>query len=332
MPETLVLCPQNERLNGAGESIDRVVAHSRLIIRRGSKSFAQAARLFDADTRASVYMLYAWCRHCDDAIDGQEAGFARTDCSPIPVAVRLAQIREHTLAALAGRAEQTVYQALAHVVMKHRIPHRHPLELLDGFAMDASGRTYSSADDTLDYCYHVAGVVGVMMAMIMGVRDGSALNRACDLGIAFQLTNIARDAIPDAEAGRLYLPGQWLDEAGVRPLKVTASENRGRILAVVERLLDLADDYYASAQCGLSALPLRAAWAVATALSIYREIGQEVRRRGVEAWDERISISKRRRLTGMAQGGLAALMTRSPRGVLSAPERGGLWTRPDLGR
>lgn len=312
--------------------MDAIIEHSRLIIGRGSKSFAQAARLFDADTRASVHMLYAWCRYCDDEIDGQDGGFARADQSPLSAGTRLAQIREHTLQALEGRAEKTVYQALARVVTKHGVPHRHPLELLDGFAMDVTGRAYHSADDTLDYCYHVAGVVGVMMAMIMGVRDGNSLNRACDLGIAFQLTNIARDAIPDAEAGRLYLPRQWLEEAGVDPCGVTSSENRTRVVAVVERLLDLAEDYYASAQCGLGVLPLRAAWAVAAALSIYREIGNEVRRRGVEAWDKRTSISKRRRFMGVARGGLVAVIARSLGGVTPAPERRGLWTRHDLGR
>ena len=81
--------------------------------------------------------------------------------------------------------------------------------------MDVDDRAYETLEDTLDYCYHVAGVVGVMMAMIMGVRKSATLNRASDLGLAFQLTNIARDVMDDAKMGRVYLPRQWLAEAGV---------------------------------------------------------------------------------------------------------------------
>ena len=89
------------------------------------------------------------------------------------------------------------------------------MDLLQGFEMDVEGRRYDTLEDTLDYAYHVAGVVGVMMARIMGVQDAPTLRRAQDLGLAFQLTNIARDVVEDARGGRVYLPGQWLDEAGV---------------------------------------------------------------------------------------------------------------------
>ena len=95
------------------------------------------------------------------------------------------------------------------------MPHRYPLEHLDGFVMDVEGREYHTLTDTVEYCYHVAGVVGVMMAYIMGVRDEPTLDRATDLGLAFQLTNICRDVVEDAEVGRVYLPLDWLTEAGV---------------------------------------------------------------------------------------------------------------------
>src|SRR5690606_37267384 len=102
-------------------------------------------------------------------------------------------------AALAGEpSDEYIFEALRRVISRHQIPHRHPQELLTGFEMDVEARRYRTIEETLDYCYHVAGVVGVMMAMIMGVRDKVVLDRACDLGIAFQLTNIARDVIDDA--------------------------------------------------------------------------------------------------------------------------------------
>lgn len=312
--------------------MDEIVEHSRQLIERGSKSFAGAARLFDDDTRASAYMLYAWCRHCDDEIDGQELGFNLDPAAmTMPPVQRLERLTSETLAAIDGRAEHPVFQALARVVAKHHIPARHPIELLEGFRMDVEGRHYQTVDDTLSYCYHVAGVVGVMMAMIMGVRDTSALNRASDLGIAFQLTNIARDVIPDAKAGRVYLPADWLAEAGLSAADIADPNKRDAVFAVVNRLLDEADRYYLSARYGLPSLPIRAAWAIAAARRIYRQIGAVVRKRGPRAWDTRAGVSRRGKMAQAALGGLSIGRAHASRAIKAPPPRDGLWTMPGLG-
>lgn len=312
--------------------MDAIVEHSRQLIEKGSKSFAGAARLFDEDTKASAYMLYAWCRHCDDEIDGQELGFNVAPGTVIvPPDVRLAAITQQTMAAIDGHAEHPVFQALARVVAKHDIPARHPMELIEGFRMDVEDRHYQTLDDTLSYCYHVAGVVGVMMAMIMGVRDTAALNRASDLGIAFQLTNIARDVIPDAVAGRVYLPADWLTEAGLTAADIADPDQRVAVFAVVNRLLNEADRYYLSARYGLPALPLRAAWAIAAARRIYRQIGAVVRKRGPRAWDTRAGVSHRGKMAQAALGGLSIGRAHASKAVKAPPTRDGLWTMPGLG-
>ena len=178
---------------------DDLVALSREIIQKGSKSFATAARLFDPETRASAYLLYAWCRHCDDMIDGQELGYRIAGAPPHDPKRELARLQQMTADALAGKpTSDHMFAAFQRVVAKHAIPHQHAFELLAGFEMDVAGRHYASIDDTLSYCYHVAGCVGVMMAYIMGVREDDTLDRASDLGIGFQLTNIARDIVDDA--------------------------------------------------------------------------------------------------------------------------------------
>lgn len=312
---------------------DSLVEYSRLLIERGSKSFAGAAKLFTPPVRASAYMLYAWCRHCDDEIDGQELGFASARPDTRSPQARLDELKHKTLRAMRGDASEPIFQALQRVVAEHRIPRRHPLELLDGMAMDVDGRAYREIDDTLSYSYHVAGVVGVMMAMIMGVRDAATLHRASDLGIAFQLTNIARDVIPDARAGRVYLPGAWLADAGVEaaPASVAEPVNRPAVSQVTRRLLDTADVYYASAGHGLSHLPFRSAWAIAAARRIYRDIGAVVRAKGDQAWDERATVSRGRKLAGVALGAIAAANARTLGRLTEAPARPNLWTKPDLG-
>jgi 15-cis-phytoene synthase len=301
---------------------DTIVQLSKDRIAKGSKSFSGASKLFDEKTRDYAVMLYAWCRHCDDVIDDQTLGFAASEPSATDKAAVLEDLRRQTRAAVRGEAKESVFVALQRVIHDCQIPERHPMELLDGFAMDVDGKTYETLEDTLAYCYHVAGVVGVMMAMVMGVRARDALNRASDLGIAFQLTNIARDVIADAEAGRVYLPGIWLDDAGVPRDRVADPVHREAVAGVVAKLLDTADQYYHSSGEGIRALPFRSAWAIATARQVYREIGVIVRQKGASAWDSRVVVSRPRKLAGASYGVL--LQDRRP--------RDGLWTKPGLGQ
>jgi phytoene synthase len=225
------------------------------------------------------------------------------------------------------RSDIPYFEALRQVVERNGVPHRHPLELIRGFEMDVEERVYRTLDDTLDYCYHVAGVVGVMMSMIMGARERTVLDRASDLGIAFQLTNIARDIVDDARAGRVYLPSQWLEEAGRSAIDPNDREQWPTLHALALRLLDHAEPHYASAYRGLSALPWRSAWAVAAARRVYRDIGEQLRRKGAGAWEGRVSTSRARKLwlLLLSLGDVAA--TRAGRRA-DASDRAGLYQRP----
>ena len=304
-----------------------LLQHATTTINVGSKSFAAAARLFDPATRRSVLMLYAWCRHCDDVVDGQELGFNTATTAARPDAAReLALLREQTKCAYAGATmTDPAFAAFQEVALRHAIPPAFAFDHLDGFAMDVADARYETIDDTLRYCYHVAGVVGLMMASIMGVHDPRVLDRACDLGLAFQLTNIARDIVEDAGMGRCYLPAQWLREAGIPPDEVALPRHRAALATVAARLVDYAEPYYDSAAVGIAALPLRSAWAIATARYVYRQIGIEVKRRGANAWDERVGTSKAEKLWLLAKGGGRALTSR----LRSAPPRPrALWQRP----
>ena len=120
------------------------------------------------------------------------------------------------------------------------IPRRFLDDHLDGFALDAAGWQPANEDDLLRYCYHVAGAVGCMMAILMGVPadDEETLDRAADLGIAFQLSNIARDIREDHEDGRCYLPPDWLEEFGVEPRDPVRPEERAALNAIAKRLVD----------------------------------------------------------------------------------------------
>jgi len=188
---------------GKGRERAALVKAARQSIARGSKSFALASALFDRRTRERAWLLYAWCRACDDLADGQEMGHGmHVVADP---AARLAIIREKTTLTLAGEPTgNAAFDGFGVVARECAIPTRLAEDVIAGFALDAEGWKPQSENGLYLYCYHVAGAVGVMMALVMGVSpdDEATLDRACDLGIAFQLTNIARDIGEDHAAGR----------------------------------------------------------------------------------------------------------------------------------
>lgn len=309
---------------------DAVLAASKASIVKGSKSFRSASRLFDAEVREDAWLLYAWCRRCDDEIDGQDHGFGHEDLSSEEQQRRLARLYDLTRRALAGETmDDQTFAAFQRVALRHRLPDRWPLDLLDGFAMDVEHREYRTIDDVMAYCWHVAGVVGVMMARVMHVTDPAVLRRAQDLGLAFQLTNISRDVIEDAQGGRVYLPADWLVEAGISPTAEAVADpaNRAVVHAVTTRLLAVAEPYYDSARDGLRGLPFRSSMAIAAARGVYREIGRKVVRRGPGVWTRRVSVGKAMKLWLFGRGALIAVWTQVLDRGKAPPPRAELWTR-----
>jgi phytoene synthase len=268
---------------------DDLVAGAYEAIAQGSKSFRMASRLFDRATRERAWLLYCWCRHCDDVCDGQALGH-RTGLAPT------GDVESSTRRALAGETVgELPFDALAALLAECPIPERYLLDHLQGFALDTQGWRPADEGDLLRYCYHVAGAVGCMMAIVMGVDpdDEETLRRASDLGIAFQLSNIARDVADDHRAGRCYLPQAWLAEASLTRASLLRDESRDRLVALVARVCSLADAYEASAREGVSRLPFRSRWAVLSAAGIYGRIGRRVAALGSGAWDRRVVVRKR---------------------------------------
>lgn len=306
-----------------------LITFARRSIERGSRSFAAASRLFARDMRERVWLLYAWCRACDDLADGQDHGGGMSSVDD-PEA-RLAHIRQMTARAMAGRRTgEPAFDCLGLVAAQSGLTLAMANAVIDGFALDAEGWRPRSEADLYRYCYHVAGAVGVMMAVVMGVDpdDDAVLDRACDLGIAFQLSNIARDLMEDDAAGRCYLPVEWLVEADIPPGEHMKPMYRPALVRLARRLTDAAALYETSARRGAYALPFRARWAVLAAAGIYGDIGRKVAAAGAHGWDSRIHSSAAEKAVHIA----AALKhsTRPPHGT--DKDRAGLWSRSDLER
>ena len=296
---------------GMTPQVQAALSECRWMIQKGSKSFSLAARLFDPATRDAAFFLYGWCRYCDDQVD--QAGASVT---PDELHRRLQALKDKTAEAFSFAPQQEpVFVALQYIVHRYGIPAHYALELIEGMAMDVRATQYSSLKELLLYCYRVAGTVGLMMAHVMGLRDEGALKHAADLGIAMQLTNIARDILEDAAMGRIYLPAAWLAEAKIPPADIAAPEHRKKLAMLTDRLLREAERYYRSGDEGLWHLSFRSACAVAAARNVYAEIGALLRRKGSRAWDERTYVTGARKIYVVLKG-VARLLCSVPARLL----------------
>lgn len=263
----------------------------RAMLRTGSRTFYAASLLLPQRVRNPAIALYAFCREADDIIDVAGGSTAAV----LGLRQRLDRAYRQTPDA------NPVDRAFARTIAEYNIPRRLPEALIEGFEWDAEGRRYARLSDLQAYATRVAGTVGAMMAVLMGSRDPGALARACDLGVAMQLTNIARDVGEDARAGRLYLPLEWLEEAGIDAehwLRDPVFDDR--IASVVRRLLIVADSLYARSQDGIAQLPLDCRPGISAARILYSEIGAEVARHGFDSISRRAVVSSYRKLSLLA--------------------------------
>ena len=255
------------------------------LLKQGSKSFFAASRLLPGEVQDQATVLYAFCRVADDLIDDAEdegAVQALTD--------RVRGLYSE------GAWEDPIDRALACVIREASLPEPVFHLLIEGFAWDRDGKVYGELSDTVAYAVRVASTVGVLMAALMGVRDRSNLARAADLGIAMQLTNIARDVGEDGRNQRVYLPASWLEEEGVRRQDLVGDPQfTPGVGRVVRRLLETADLHYRRADSGIAALPRRVRVAIRAASLIYQAIGSVIMANGYDSISTRAWTSKGRK-------------------------------------
>ncbi len=258
------------------------LAACREMIREGSRSFFLASLLLPEEVREGAYAVYGFCRLSDDAVDVEGGDGAAVD----RLRARLARI-------FAGAPDGwPADRALADAVERFGVPRAALEALLEGLEWDAKGRACETLSDVLTYAARVAASVGAMMAALMGARSPHLVARACDLGLAMQLTNISRDVGEDARMGRLYLPRAWLREEGVDPdAWLAAPVFSPAIGRCVARLLAEADSLYRRAESGIDGLDRAFRPAIFAARYLYAEIGAEVARNGFDSVGRRARVA-----------------------------------------
>lgn len=265
------------------------------VIRKHSRSFSTAARWLPADVRSDVEKLYAWCRWCDEAVDG-----ASNQKQAIR---RLAVLRDDVRRVFDGQAvRHPASQWLSDLVKTRGIREAEAFDLLAGMEMDLHLGQVDDEEALLRYCYCVAGVVGLMMCRVMGVNSRSAEKYAVDLGMAMQMTNIARDVAEDWMRGRSYLPKTWIPlelpmvcfETSPAADVLIKFPSNAAVRESVQRLLAMAEVRYASGLRGSEMLPRGCRPAIELAAKLYREIGREILRQEGRVMDGRTAVPRAR--------------------------------------
>lgn len=281
-------------MNGAGDLVTDLPDAWPMLEKHG-KTFAWAAHLMPRRDADRLAQLYAVCRRLDDLADLDGSAEARG---------RLLALRAQPWG---SNSAEPMARELATMVADMGLTPAPMQQLLDGLISDICHQAVADEPSLIRYAYLVAGTVGLMVCDVLDVDAPVARKAAVNLGVAMQLTNIARDVHEDAVAGRRYLPATWWDAAPADIAAPSPAMQRNGAAAVL-RLLDLADGYYASAQCGFAFLPLSSRIGLAVAARVYRGIGAELRRRGGAFHQGRVYVPRWRKavLTVAAIGALAS--------------------------
>ena len=255
------------------------------ILATSGESFFWARRFLGRKRGHDAAVLYSFCRVLDDMADG--------DIPDGPAHLRQIQ-------SLMKQGEWTQHPVLKHhapLVEAYQLPHDVIGSLVEGLMDDQAPQVLIKDEASLiQYAYKVAGTVGLLMCNILNNEDPRAKAHAVDLGIAMQLTNIARDVVEDAKMGRRYLPGEWVNHLSPEDIVLASKDPQSHegtlITLAVERLLELAEVYYASGRAGLSYLPLRAHFSIGVAAKVYRQIGRQLLKSS-DSWHGRRQVTSK---------------------------------------
>jgi len=250
-------------------------------------SFYYSFLFLPPERRRAITALYAFCREVDDVVD--------EGLDPQVAAAKLAWWRNEVANLFAGKPQHPVARALEPHLKSFNITAERLNQIIDGMEMDLRQTRYLDWTGLERYCFHVAGVVGLLAASIFGYRDERTLEYAKNLGIAFQLTNIIRDVGEDARKNRVYLPVEDLQRFGVPAADVLQSKQTPAFRSLMEFEAERALGYYEKAMAALPAQDRRAQRPGLIMAAIYRTLLNEIRREGFQVLTRRTSLTPLRK-------------------------------------
>ena len=254
---------------------------AKITFNANAKTFSLAARFLPQQRYDAVARLYAFCRELDDLADAEPAGVNHD---------KLSSIRQDLWS---GTSTNISVQDMLSLQHQFEIPTTLLLDFIDALIEDQYPRQLKDLDQLVRFAYGVASTVGLMMCHIFGVRDQRALPFAVDLGVAMQMSNIARDILEDAQRGRVYIPADLLTSpVTCQGLLAANRAQRQSAYKGAIRLLSIADEYYASAAMGYGYLPRTVRHAIKVAARLYQAIGEKIVANPDSYWRERTVVAR----------------------------------------
>ena len=285
--------------SGAGLDLREAERYCRRMARREARNFYWGFVSLPAEERTAIYALYDFARQVDDVADS--AGPGRGDGAGAGLKAALGRHRARAREAAAGRWSDPVTMVLAGAMRRYAIPESELQALIDGVEMDLTRSRYATWQELEAYCRLVASTIGRMCVRIFGFEDDAALERADELGIALQLTNILRDVREDGQMGRIYLPREDLERFDVTEQGLLGAEPGPGWEALIGFEVGRAGRYFASGLGVCQLIPRRSAACVRTMAGIYRRILAMVERDPRLPLERRASLSPAAKLAVMAR-------------------------------
>ena len=274
----------------------------RLITRREAKNFYYAFLTLPARRRRAIYVAYSFCRYCDDSVDAE-----RSDAEKLRM---LAELRDKLNRCYQGQADEPLFLGLADVARQYDIPQEYFREVLAGVESDLVKNRYQNFEELSRYCYQVASVVGLICLQIFGYKDARARQYAIDLGLAMQLTNIARDVKEDLAFDRIYLPQDELARFGYSEEELLAGTCNDAFVNLMRFQARRARDYFRSGFQLLPYLSPRSRACPAALGLIYSKVLDRIEDANYNVLDRRVSLSTAEKLQVMVHSWLTSMLPR----------------------
>ncbi|PKB81391.1 MAG: squalene synthase HpnD [SAR202 cluster bacterium Io17-Chloro-G9] len=281
----------------------------RSITRREAKNFYYAFLTLPAARRRAISVIYAFCRHCDDSVDTQGSTEQKLDT--------LAKIREDLAKSYRHSATAPIFLALDDVSQRYEISQAHFQDIISGVESDLVKNRYNDFQDLRQYCYQVASVVGLICLQIFGYQDSRAREHAIDLGLAMQLTNIARDVKEDLEMDRIYLPQDEMARFGYSEQDLQAGVINQQFTALMQFQAQRAKEYFSSGFKLLPYLSHRTRACPAVLGQLYCKVLDRIESADYDVLHQRVSLSKGEKVRILAQ----TWLTSSIPGLFRVPKR-----------
>jgi len=289
----------------AATSVEIGYRESREITRREAKNFYYAFLTLPQERRRAIYVAYAFCRYCDDAVDSAESVDQKT--------ATLQSLHARLSDAYTGRTNDSLFLALADVADRHDIPEEYFKQVIHGVESDLTKVRYRDFEELRTYCYQVASVVGLICLQIFGYKDDRAREHAIDLGLAMQLTNITRDIQEDLELGRIYLPQDEIARFGYSEEAMEAGIVNESFINLMRFQAERARGYFDSGFKLLPYLSPRSRACPAVMGQLYSKVLQRIEEAKFDVFQHRISLSKSEKLRVTAQTWFTSMLPSSPR-------------------